>query len=49
MTSLGEQLQLLAESMGNLYKQVEMLEPLGSVEGELKVVHVSDLHNTRQE
>jgi predicted phosphodiesterase len=45
MTSLGEQLQLLAENMGNLYKQVEMLEPLGSVEGELKVVHVSDLHN----
>lgn len=43
--SLGEQLELIAVNMNVLFKQIEQLEPLGTVEGELKVVHVSDLHN----
>ncbi|MCW3490756.1 metallophosphoesterase family protein [Dethiobacter alkaliphilus] len=43
--SLGEQLQLIAANMSILFEQIERLEPLGTVEGELKVAHVSDLHN----
>ena len=43
--SLGEQLQLIATNMSVLFAQVEQLDPLGTVEGELKVAHVSDLHN----
>lgn len=43
--SLSEQLELIAVNMDNLFKQIERLEPLGTVDGELKVVHVSDIHN----
>jgi len=43
--SLGEQLELIAANMSVLFEQIEQLEPLGTVEGDLKVVHVSDLHN----
>ena len=44
--TLGEQLELVADSINSLYAQIERLEPLGAVEdGELKVAHVSDLHN----
>lgn len=43
--SLGQQLELIAVNMSVLFEQIEQLEPLGTVEGELKVVHVSDLHN----
>jgi predicted phosphodiesterase len=43
--TLGEQLELVAVSINTLFQQVERLEPLDTVEGELKVVHVSDLHN----
>ncbi|HZK25902.1 MAG TPA: metallophosphoesterase [Oscillospiraceae bacterium] len=43
--TLGEQLELVAVSINSLFQQVERLEPLGTTEGDLKVVHVSDLHN----
>ncbi|NLZ38702.1 MAG: hypothetical protein GX893_03755, partial [Firmicutes bacterium] len=44
--TLGEQLALVADSINSLFAQVETLKPLGTaVESELKVVHVSDLHN----
>ncbi|MDW7651865.1 MAG: metallophosphoesterase family protein [Bacillota bacterium] len=43
--SLGEQLGLIATNISVLFEQVEQLEPGGTVEGELKVAHVSDLHN----
>jgi predicted MPP superfamily phosphohydrolase len=43
--SLGEQLELIAVNMSELFAQVERLEALGTVQGELKVAHISDLHN----
>lgn len=43
--TLGEQLELLAVNINTVFEQVERLEPLGTVEGKLKVAHVSDLHN----
>ena len=43
--SLGEQLQLIAANMSILFDQIERLEPLGAVQGELKVAHISDIHN----
>ena len=45
VNSLGEQLELVAESINNLFLVVDRLEALGSVEGDLKVAHISDLHN----
>lgn len=43
--TLGEQLELIAANMSILFEQVERLEPLGTVDGVLKVAHVSDIHN----
>lgn len=43
--SLGEQLELLAVNISVLFEQVERLGPLGTVDGDLKVAHISDLHN----
>jgi Icc-related predicted phosphoesterase len=43
--TLGEQLEILAVNMSFLFAQVEQLEPLGTVDGQLKVAHISDLHN----
>jgi predicted phosphodiesterase len=43
--SLGEQLGVIAANISVLFEQVERLEPLGTVDGMLKVAHISDLHN----
>lgn len=43
--SLGEQLELIAVNISVLFEQIERLEPLGTVDGDLKVAHISDLHN----
>lgn len=43
--TLGEQLELIAVNLNELFIQVESLEPLGTVAGDLKVAHISDLHN----
>ena len=43
--SLGEQLGLIAANISVLFEQVEQLEPGGTVDGEIKVAHISDLHN----
>jgi predicted phosphodiesterase len=45
LRSLGEQLELIAVNISELFAQVEQLEALGTVEGDLKVAHISDLHN----
>ncbi|HHX73275.1 MAG TPA: metallophosphoesterase, partial [Firmicutes bacterium] len=45
VSSLGEQLELVAESINNLFTVVDRLEALGTAEGDLKVAHISDLHN----
>ncbi|MGI6037792.1 MAG: metallophosphoesterase family protein [Limnochordia bacterium] len=42
---LGEQLRLITSGLYSLYQRVEDLEPLGIMEADLKVLHVSDIHN----
>lgn len=41
---LGQQLQKLAANINSLFKRVDELGPLGSPEGDLRLLHVSDLH-----
>lgn len=43
--SLGEQLELITANISVLFEHIERLKPLGTVDGMLKVAHVSDLHN----
>jgi len=43
--NLGAQLELVVGSINNLFTQVERFQPLGTAEGDLKVAHISDLHN----
>jgi Icc-related predicted phosphoesterase len=43
--TLGEQLEVIAVNINLLFEQVERLEPVGTVDGLLKVAHISDLHN----
>ncbi len=43
--TLGEQLEVIAVNINSLFEQVERLEPVGTVDGLLKVAHISDLHN----
>lgn len=43
--TLGERLSTIATNLYTLFERIENLEPLGSVDGDLKVLHVSDLHN----
>ena len=45
VASLGEQLQVIAGSIYYLFERLEFLQPLGLVEGERKILHVSDIHN----
>jgi predicted phosphodiesterase len=45
VTTLGEQLEVIASSVYLLFERIEFLEPLGLVEGERKILHVSDIHN----
>ena len=45
VTTLGEQLEVIASSVYLLFERIEFLEPLGIVEGERKILHVSDIHN----
>lgn len=42
---LGKKLQVTAENLYELFERIDRLEPLGSVEGTVKVLHVSDIHN----
>lgn len=45
VNTLGEQLEVIANSVYLLFERIEFLEPLGIVEGERKILHVSDIHN----
>lgn len=43
--SLGNKLQLVATNLNELYRQIDNLQPLQTTEGNIKVLHVSDIHN----
>lgn len=43
--TLSDRLQLVAENINVLYKQIDNLQPIQATEGNIKVLHVSDIHN----
>lgn len=45
LPEFSEQLSLVAGNLNSVFAQVDTLAPLAKVDGELKVLHVSDLHN----
>ncbi len=45
VATLGEQLETIAINLFLLFERIDFLEPLGLVEGERKILHVSDIHN----
>ncbi len=45
VNTLGQQMEVMATSVYNVFEKIERIEPLGTVDGELKVLHVSDIHN----
>ncbi|MGI6553646.1 MAG: hypothetical protein GX779_01115 [Clostridia bacterium] len=42
---LEEQMELMAGNLFGLFEKIKSLEPLGSINGPLKVLHISDIHN----
>lgn len=45
LPELSAKLSLVAGNLNRLFTQVDNLDPLARVDGELKVLHVSDIHN----
>lgn len=45
LPELGERLSLVAGNMDRLVTQVDLLTPLAKADGEIKILHVSDIHN----
>ncbi len=45
VNTLGEQMEVMATSIYNVFEKIDRIEPLGVIDGELKVLHVSDIHN----
>lgn len=43
--TLGNKLKLVADNFNLLYQQIDNLQPLAVTEGNIKVLHVSDIHN----
>lgn len=42
---LGEEMELIASNMAELFSKVDTLRPLSRVTGDLKVLHITDIHN----
>jgi len=47
LDTLGQQLELMANNFYLLFEKINSLETLSSLEGTIKVLHVSDFHNNR--
>jgi len=43
--TLGQKIQLVATNLYDLFEQIDRLKPLTETESDVKVLHVSDLHN----
>lgn len=43
--TLSHKLQLIAQNFNELYEQIDNLQPVYPAEGNIKVLHVSDIHN----
>jgi len=42
---LGEQMQVIAVNLNNIFESIDEIEPLSEEKGDLLVLHVSDIHN----
>ncbi len=42
---LGDQLELISINLYSLFQRIDELPPLGDLDGEYKILHVSDIHN----
>ena len=45
LEDFGDQMDLLIVNLYTLFERIQFLEPLGAVDGDIKVLHVSDIHN----
>ncbi len=45
VNELGAQMEVLAGNLYKLFERVNSLEPLGTVNGDLRILHISDIHN----
>lgn len=45
LEDFGDQMDLLIVNLYHLFERIQYLEPLGAVDGDIKVLHVSDIHN----
>ncbi len=45
MDTLGEQMESMATSISRIYERIDQIEPIDRAEGDLKVLHISDIHN----
>lgn len=42
---LGEQMEIMASNFYAMFERIEKLEPLGDINGDIRILHVSDIHN----
>lgn len=45
LEDFSDQMNLLIINLYRLFESIQFLEPLGAVDGDIKVLHVSDIHN----
>lgn len=42
---LNDRMQIMAENFSSILEQLDQMEPVGNIDGDVKVLHVSDIHN----
>ncbi|MFA5537282.1 MAG: metallophosphoesterase [Bacillota bacterium] len=45
VTDFNEQMEIVANNLIDMFERLEAIESLGSISGDVKVLHVSDIHN----
>ena len=43
--TLGQQLQTVAANLNGLYQQIDQLQPIGNTDQDIRVLHITDIHN----
>ncbi|MHB8171633.1 MAG: metallophosphoesterase family protein [Thermincolia bacterium] len=45
VNTLSKQMEVMADNLYSLFEKIDQLQAIGTVNGQLKVLHISDLHN----
>jgi len=45
VNTLSQQMKVMADNLYTLFEKIDSLQGLGTINGEIKVLHISDLHN----